>query len=532
MLSIMHFSFSFADGLAGRQEAQPFILMRDHILPALETRRAAFGVMYADVLGRPEVDPVFLAGFTILQMMQRLPDRAAVAACLYDVRWRLGLDLSSAWKPVHPTTLVHFRERLARHGGAKLALEAGLEAMRHAGYLNGYRAVRIDSTHALGQIAAMSRLECMRETLRLALEFLAGFGGPEWWEPWHSRYADRHPDELRHASEDRLRTTFAQAGFDAREVLGRAAQWGSVVTDANPVALLRRVYDEQFEQQDGTPRQRRAAPAGAVQNPHDPESSWCTKRSLGKTGWVGYKAQVCETVPEQPRQRGEPTEAVITAIVTQPANTNDASSLKPVLTTHVATTRTHPETIFADAGYVNAPALEQAETAGYELCGPIGAPPHSGTRFGSDSFVVDIANRRATCPNGKTSCECDRIAESARSDVYYYFAWSRADCTTCPLAVQCLSKRTHQPRRTLQVGEEHMRVQARRLLCRTPEYRHRMCRRSGIESTHSELKRGYGIRRCRYRGRAKTDLQMQFAGAACNLRRWANRWCWMSQNSR
>ena len=56
-------------------------------------------------------------------------------------------------------------------------------------------------------------------------------------------------------------------------------------------------------------------------------------------------------------------------------------------------------------------------------------------------------------------------------------------------------------------------------------------RRSGIEGTHSELKRGYGIRRCRYRGKAKTDLQMQFAGAACNLRRWANRWCWLSRNN-
>jgi len=47
-----------------------------------------------------------------------------------------------------------------------------------------------------------------------------------------------------------------------------------------------------------------------------------------------------------------------------------------------------------------------------------------------------------------------------------------------------------------------------------------MCRSSGIEGTHSELKRGLSIRRCRYRGREKTDVQMQFAGAACNLRRW------------
>ena len=77
-----------------------------------------------------------------------------------------------------------------------------------------------------------------------------------------------------------------------------------------------------------------------------------------------------------------------------------------------------------------------------------------------------------------------------------------------------------------------MRVQARRRLCRTPAYRMRMRRRCGIEGTISELKRGYGIRRCRYRGLAKTDLQMQFAGAACNLRRWAARLCWIARSSR
>jgi len=198
---------------------------------------------------------------------------------------------------------------------------------------------------------------------------------------------------------------------------------------------------------------------------------------------------------------------------------------------HATTAEAPPTTVFADAGYINAPTLVQADAAGYELCGPIGAPPHSGTRFGSDSFVVDLPHRWATCPNGKRSSECDRIAESGRDDVYYYFAWSLPDCTTCPLAARCLSKRKRQPRRTLQVGEEHMRVQARRLLCQTPEYRRRMYRRSGIEGTHSELKRGFGARRCRYRGKDKTNLQMQFAGAACNLRRWANRRCWVSRNN-
>jgi IS5 family transposase len=71
-----------------------------------------------------------------------------------------------------------------------------------------------------------------------------------------------------------------------------------------------------------------------------------------------------------------------------------------------------------------------------------------------------------------------------------------------------------------------MTVQARRDLCKTPEYRSRMRTRNAVEGTHSELVRGYGLRRCRYKGRSETGLQAPFTAKACNLRRWARRLCW------
>ena len=242
-------------------------------------------------MGRPEIDPVFLTGVTILQMMERLPDRQAIRACQYDARWRLALGLSEDWEGIDPRTLVY-------------------------------------STHVLALVAHMSRLECVRETLRLAVNFLAAFGGSSAWEPWFTRYAARNPPDLRNASVTRLRATITE-----------------------------------------------------------------TKLQL----------------------------------------------------------------------------------------------------------------------------------------TYYYFAWSKADCSTCPLKDQCLSKKNSLPFRTLQVGEKHMIAQDRRNLCQTPEDQQRMHRRSGIEGTHSELARGYGMRRSRYRGLEKTDIQMQFTAAACNLRRWAVRLCWLTR---
>ncbi len=510
----------------GAPAVRPFALMRDRVLPALETRRGDLGAMYSPVMGRPEVDPVRLMAVTVLQIMARLPDRACAEACLYDARWRLALG---DMPPFHPTTLVNFRNRLAENGKARLALEACLESMREAGYLKSCGAVRIDSTHLLGRIADMSRLECVRETLRLALGFLAQFGGAAAWEPWHGRYADRNPDDLRNASAGRLAARMDTAGADMRDVLAEADALGEAVSAAEPVALLRRVFGEQFELRDGTPAQRRASEAGAVVNPHDPEAQWSTKKTLGKKGWHGYKAQVCESV-EAACAKGEPTKAVVTAVRVQPATASDHGSVPETLAEHAAAScpGTPPGEVFVDAGYVSAPALLRAQAGGYELVGPMPAPPHSGGRFGTDSFAVDLPGRAAVCPAGRSSSECDRI-EDAKYDQYgakYYFAWPAKACAACPLREQCVSKRNKLARRTLEVSEHHMTVQARRDLCRTPEYRSRMRKRNAVEGTHSELVRGYGLRRCRYKGRSKTGLQAQFTAAACNLRRWARRLCW------
>jgi len=47
-----------------------------------------------------------------------------------------------------------------------------------------------------------------------------------------------------------------------------------------------------------------------------------------------------------------------------------------------------------------------------------------------------------------------------------------------------------------------------------------MHQRNAIEGTISELVRGHGLRRARYRGFAKADLQNQLIAAACNIKRW------------
>ncbi len=125
------------------------------------------------------------------------------------------------------------------------------------------------------------------------------------------------------------------------------------VSAAAPVALLRRVFGEQFDESGGSVSQKRAAVAGATVNPHDPEAQWSTKGALGKGGWHGYKAQVCETAEDGRCAKGEPTRSVITAIHVQPATASDHGSVPGVLAEHLSAAAADlapPAEVFADRG--------------------------------------------------------------------------------------------------------------------------------------------------------------------------------------
>jgi hypothetical protein len=295
------------------------------------------------------------------------------------------------------------------------------------------------------------------------------------------------------------------AGADMRDVLAKAGALGAAVSGAGPVALPRRVFGGQSENRGGTPAQRRASEAGAVVSPHDPDAQWSAKKTLGRDGWRGYKAQACESAGDAVCARGEPTRSVVTAVLVQPATARDHGSVPAGHRSAVGAGCAPPDEVFVDAGYVSAPALLTAESGGYAFTGPAPAPPHGGNRFGTDSFAVDLPGRTAVCPAGRASSECDRI-DGAKYGVRHYFVWPAKTCAACPLRERCVSRKNRLARRTPEVTGDHMAVQARRDPCKTPECRLRMRRRNAVEGAHSELVRGYGLRRCRYKGRAKTGL--------------------------
>jgi len=470
--------------------------------------------------GRPGVEPVVLLGVMILQFLERVPDRQAVELVKYHLGWKLALNLKLSEGGFHPTTLVYFRQRLIEHGKADLAMRAVLEALQKEGLVPKRSKQRLDSTHVLSAVRDLSALECVRESLRLALEELgaklAESERPDFWELFWERYVQSALDYR--AGQEVLKNKHHQAGKDGQRLLQWLEPMAPELRYGPKVELLREVFGQQYEIKSAEVQVVKEHAPGVVRNPHDQDAQWSAKgRGTQKKSWVGYKVQVAESLPAEdaPKQK-----RFITSIVTQPAIASDDPGLEETLRDQAVSGLQRPSELYVDGAYVSAARLQEAKNQGWELIGP--AQPSANrsglsNAFRIEAFDIDIAKRRARCPSGFLSTQCSLIEEYKRQKVSFRLEWSY-HCRNCLLRSQCVP--AGQPHRTIVVGQYHELLQQRRRDQQSPHFKKRMLQRNAIEGTISELARAHGLRRSRYRGFAKVELQNLFIGTACNIKRW------------
>jgi transposase len=508
-------------------EADRYKLFAQKIWPVLAKTRPQLEDCYVTSNGRKAVEPVVLLGTLILQFLERVPDRQAVDLVRYHLGWKLALNLELAEQGFHPTTLVTFRQRLLDHEQGKLAFDAVLEALQEQGMVPKRGRQRLDSTHVLGLVARLSKLECIRETIRLSLEELAMAVAeeerPDFWAQLWERYVESKLDYK--STEEVLKKKQVLAGEDSWRLLRWLEPLPTSVRNGQQVELLRRVFGEYYiiaGNAEVTPVKEHG-PA-VVQNPHDPQAQWSAKgRGKARHEWVGYKVQVAESIGPKPEKKGEPVRNFLTSLVTQSAIESDDAGLPATLEAQKQSNLEVPVELYVDGAYVSAAGLAQAKEEGRQLLGPAQPSAHKGTGYRTEDFDVQVENRRALCPAGRENTQCSRLEEKQTGKVSYRFEWS-THCHGCALRERCVGD--GQSHRTLVVGEHHSHLQERRREQQTDEFHRQMYTRNGIESTQSELVRAHGLRRARYRGKAKVDLQMQLTGAACNIKRWLSVAAW------
>jgi transposase len=476
--------------------------------------------------GRPALAPARLAVVLILQFMENLSDRQAADRVRDSISWKYLLGLPLEDPGFDYSVLSEFRTRLLADDTADLLFDAVLELCEEAGLLTARGKQRTDSTHVVGAIRELQRLENVGETLRHTLNVLAS-AAPAWLlahgdRAWGERYGKRFehfrlPKDA--GARQALVVTIGQDGYRLLTALFDPSA-PAALRELPAVSTLRQVWLQQYYwcSDPAAPVVRwrtvdeQPATAELIHSPYDPEARYKTKR---ETHWVGYTVHLTETCDDD-----RPN--LITQVTTTPAGPDDHTALAPIQA-DLAAKELLPAEHYVDSGYVDAAALvESQQEHAIKLVGPVQADAswqaHTPEGLTVAQFAVNWEAEQVTCPGGKVSVSWLPVKD-AHGNAGIGVAFAREDCLACPLRVACTKAKAGARRLTLRPREQHIALQKARAWQETEEFQVQYARRAGVEGTFTQANRRCDLRHTRYIGYAKTRLQHLLTAIAINLLR-------------
>lgn len=466
-----------------------------------------FAPMYCET-GRGAIAPLLMSWVTVFQMLEKVPDRVAAEMVATRIDWKYALHLPLTYPGFHFTDLYAFRMRLLEHEQERLIFEQILEKLKEAGLIKRRGKMRTDSTHVLAQVQRLSQLELVTESLRVALRTTVQVAA-SWAEqtlPATLLGAYNERVHAYHLSKDTVEERLIEAGQDGFWFLAQVDRSApDEVCELPEVATLRTVLAQQFPEGPNAPPARRPTGRDVIETPHEVEARWGRKRDKL---WLGYKAQVTETCDE-----GRPR--LITDLEVTEATDNDNVELSAIQD-RLAAQETLPGEQQVDKGYVSGENLAKSAEKGIELVGIPSADATSPEGFRQADFHIDRANQQAICPAGETSAVWSPCAPRDGKPPAIEIRFAAKICQQCPFFGRCTTSRQG---RSLTLNPYYNLLAAQRVLAKLKEYLERLYLRKGIEATVSELTRGHGLRRARYRAKGKLRLQGYFTAVAVNLKR-------------
>ena len=497
-----------------------YMRMRDELGPVFADSD------FADLFpqrGRPVVAPWRLALVTVMQFAENLTDRQAADAVRARLDWKYALSLELTDPGFDFSVLSEFRGRLLGGGAEDRLLGRMLELFAEKGLVEGGGRQRTDATHVVGAVRELNRLEIVGETLHAALNVLVQVA-PMWLSGrvdagWFERYGERFSDY-------RLPKPYAER-VELSELVGRDgmalldAVYGPSAPDylceVPAVDVLRRVWVQHFyvDAESGRLRWRdqKSFPPSAlmVASPYDLDVRYSRKRG---TEWKGYKVHLTETCePDRPH--------LVTHVATTAATDQDVTALDGI---HdgLEARGLLPAEHLVDGAYLSADELVKGRGRGVEMVGPMrvdtswqAADPDA---FELARFDIDWEAEQVTCPEGERSYKWSPSwGPSGKPAISVQF--SKKACAACEARPRCTRSASSPRGLTLHPRPEHEALTAAREHQQTTEFKERYEARSGVEGTVSEAAFALGARRARYRGLAKTHLQLVATAAAMNLKR-------------
>jgi IS5 family transposase len=464
-----------------------------------------FADLYKEsVRGRPTVPARVLATVMVLQAHEGLSDREAADRLEVDLRWQAAAGVDTGAVAFHPTVLVGQRNRLRVSARPRRLFEDTKVVGREAGVLKG-RARVLDSTAVYDAVATQDTVTQLRAAIRKLLVVLdttaprlaarvrgvlvrdddyATLGKPpcDWDDP-----------AAREALVDALvLDALAALGVLDGEILtgaaGDAADLLAVVSGQDVAAG-----------DDGVFRIVRGVAKDRVISTVDPEARHGHKSQNRR--FDGYKAHASV----------DPDSELIDEVVVTPANTADRDAVDDLLADHAQAA--DKPTVIGDSAYADGATRARLEGHGYEVLSKTPPVRNTAGGFPKDRFAVDPDAGTVTCPAQHTVAIRPARGGGGKAS----FA---AHCSGCPLRADCTTSRRG---RTISVHPHEAILQRARAEQARPEWRTRYrADRPIVERKIAHLmRRAWGGRRARTRGRLRVATDIETRAGAVNLARLA-----------
>jgi transposase len=486
----------------------------------------AFSGAYG-VRGAPGISPAQLAMITVLQFTADLTDRQAADAVRGRLDWKYCLGLELGDEGFDFSVLSEFRSRLVAGEMETALLEALLARLGELGLVGSGMRQRTDSTHVLGRIREVNRLELAGETVRAALEALAA-AAPDWLAgvidaSWQEVYGQRIADLRLPAGKAARAGLAVQYGRDGYHLLRQAHAPGAPgwLAGLPAVQTLRRVWIQQFYLDGGEKVIWRGDEQGLpparsrLVSPYDTDVRYAEKRGQG---WTGYKVHISETCHEPDAAGRRPAPNLITSTATTLAPVTDVEMTGPVHDTLDARGLLPGEHAM-DTGYASGGLLLAARARGITLLAPLLADNSPQARSGGYTaamFTIDWENKQVTCPQGAISSSWTPARDRHGADTILA-RFARAACRPCPARAQCTTATRNGRQLGFRPRPVHEAITAARAEQAGDAWQRRYRIRAGVEGTIAQATHVTGIRRARYLGLPRTRLEHNTAAAAINL---------------
>ncbi len=453
---------------------------------------AFFEDLFPTGRGRPSVPADVVATVMVLQALEGLSDREAGEALRRDIAWKAAAGLAVTDEGFHPTVLTYWRARLRASARPERIFDAVREVITETGVLAGKSRRALDSTvlddavatqdtvtQLVAAIRRVRRVVPAATTIELRAHDYEQAGKPECaWDD---------PD-----AKDALVTGLVN---DALALLDAIEPTMLNTEQADALGLLALVAGQDVEPGDdeGAWRIARGTAPDRVISIVDPESRHVHKSVRGYRD--GYKAHIAV----------EPETGLVTATALTPGNAPDGPTGVELLAGDEPGLE-----VLADSAYGSGETRVALRAAKHhQTIKPI---PRRNTRlpgaFTKNDFVIDLDQRRVTCPAGHTKI-VDRGGKAKFG----------ACCRACPLRIRCTTSRAG---RTIVLHPNEDELLAAHERVRDPEFIASYRRwRPMVERSIAWLVAD-GNRRVRYRGIERNHHGLSLRVAAINLRRLVN----------